>query len=143
MAAQIIHHWESYFGQLHGGRSLAEHAARSPNPMLDTTLPAAGLAGNATTTARVSGSCWIADCPNPDCAGAEFVNFTDPRFFCCACRNASWNHQPLPVQLPTDKMRAQIETVLLERPLPDTRNWAPGETIADLKRENREHGLTP
>ncbi len=36
---------------------------------------------------------------------------------------------------------AAIERVLLRRPVLSTRNWAPGETVADLERENAEHGV--
>ena len=32
-----------------------------------------------------------------------------------------------------------IEVVLCERLDPSTRNWTPGESVADLKRENVEH----
>ena len=37
--------------------------------------------------------------------------------------------------------REGIESVLSHRPIPESRNWLPGETVDDLKRENIEHGL--
>lgn len=135
---QTIHDWHTYFG----GRTLHDHAARHPNGMRDRTGPAAG-AGAAKAFARVSGSCWIVDCPDPACTGAEFANFADPRFFCCACRNAAWDHKPLKVVLPTAKQRAEIDAVLAKRDDPHTRNWMPGETVADLKVENVTRGVAP
>ena len=140
-----IHDWNTYFGVLDetqgGTRTLEAHAQRNPNGQLDRNPPQDGLHKKTVTTARVSGSCWIADCPREGCGGAEFVNFQDPRFFCCNCRNADWDGQPIKIKLPSEKQRADVEQVLLERPDPATRNWEPGETVADLKAENREHGV--
>jgi hypothetical protein len=138
MNTQIIHHWGSYFG----ARTLDEHARRHPNGMLDRTAPADGVAAKPRAVARVSGSCWIADCPSGD-GGAEFVNFDEPLFFCCRCRNAAWDHKPLQIKVPTVQKRAAIEAVLLNRDDPDTRNWVPGEDVADLKVENLIRGVRP
>lgn len=135
--SNVIHHWESYFG----ARTLAEHAHRHPNSMLDRTPPRDGV-GDAVAVARVSGSCWIADCPSGD-GDAEFVNFSEPRFFCCTCRNARWGHKPLRVEVPKPTLRTEIEDVLLQRPDPRTRNWGPGEDLADLKAENLTRGYAP
>ena len=140
-----IHHWQSYFGVLdatHGGtRTLEQHAERHPNGMLDASPPAPGVHAKTKTIARVSGSCWIADCPKAGCGGAEFVNFDDPRFFCCSCRNVDFAGQPIAVKLPSDKQREQIEEQLLKRPDPITRHWYPDETVADLKAENLKEGV--
>jgi hypothetical protein len=38
---------------------------------------------------------------------------------------------------------SDIERVVLARPAPTTRNWLPGETVADLVAENIENGLIP
>jgi len=135
-----IHHWQSYFGVLdaaHGGtRTLDEHAQRHPNGMLDATPPAQGVSSGAKVEACVSGSCWIVECP--DCGGAEFVNFDDLRFFCCACRNAKTRHKPRAVIAPDDELRRMIEETLLKRSDPRTRNWTSDETIDDLEAENLE-----
>lgn len=133
--SNVIHHWESYFG----ARTLAEHAHRHPNSMLDRTLPREGI-GDAVAFARVSGSCWIADCPSGD-GDAEFVNFSEPLFFCCTCRNVGWEHRPLRVKLPTRQQREAVESALLKRPDPRTRNWHPYEGIDNLKVENLTHGI--
>jgi hypothetical protein len=44
-----------------------------------------------------------------------------------------------PVTLPSDV--EAIEGALVVRPDRSTRNWQPGETVDDLLRENREHGI--
>jgi hypothetical protein len=36
-----------------------------------------------------------------------------------------------------------LEAVLLARPVMATRNWLPGETVADLVGENVDNGLVP
>lgn len=139
MNPEIIHHWQSYFG----GRTLAEHAIKHPNGMLDRRPPAPGVASKPVAIARVSGSVWIADCPKPGCGGAEMVNFDEPLFFCCACRNVDSDHRPLKVKLPTAQQRGAIEAVLLKREDARTRNWQPGETVDDLKVENLTRGVAP
>jgi len=133
----LIHNWETYLGE----RTLEEHAEGNPNGMLNRSIPH-GLKVNPRAVARVSGSCWIADCPSGD-GGAEFVNFTDLRFFCCTCRNAAWGGKALEVLPPDPAFRLQVEKVLLNRPDPDTRNWSPEESLADLKAENLTHGVNP
>ena len=129
----MIHDWQTYFGDAY---TLGDHAARNPNGMLERDAPPAGVDVTVTTTARVSGSCWIADCPKPGCGGAEFVNFGDPRFFCCNCRNADWGGQAIRVVVPDDETKTAVEDVLLARPDPKTRNWTDAETAADLEAEN-------
>jgi hypothetical protein len=79
---------------------------------------------------------WIARCPF--CAGAELV-WEARLFMCCSCWNEQAGHKFLKVKLPSNK--AQIEQELLKRPLPPTRNWEIGESIARLRKENKEHGV--
>ena len=122
------------------GASLAEYAARFPSSVGDLSAPAEGVALDVTTVARANGGRWIADCPQAGCDGAMYVSFDDPRFFCCECRNAGFGGVPVKVVLPKD--RAAIETVLLERPVPATRNWTPGETIGQLEAENVGNGVS-
>jgi hypothetical protein len=45
---------------------------------------------------------------------------------------------PAPVKWPADARL--IEAALFPRPV-NNRNWVLGETVLDLQRENREHGL--
>lgn len=130
--------WESHFG----ARTLLAHALQNPSFVGDRTPPAAGVSLAAKATARVSGGFWIADCPTDGCAGAELVNFADPLFFCCACRNAAFGNLPLAVTVPAPKKRVDIEAYLGSRPAPATRNWLPHETVTDLRDENKAHGIT-
>lgn len=85
--------------------------------------------------AFISGGRWLAFCPVPDCNSAEYVQYDWPVFVC----SASCGEGPLTVIFP--RQREQIEAELLKRSTPRTRNWRKGETVANLRRENREHGL--
>ena len=90
--------------------------------------------------AKVDYGRWCVDCP--DCNGAEFVWLDGPLVMMCAgCWNAMVGHKWRPVNLPTPKKRARIDELLRARPLPVNRNWLPSETVADLERENAEHGV--
>ena len=124
-----------------GARSLLEHSQHFPSSVHDRTPPAAGVALDVTVAARVNAGRWIADCPTPDCHGAEYVDPGALMFFCCECRNAPTAHQPIRVAMPADRLRGQIEKALLERPVPATRNWRTGETVAQLRAENKAHGV--
>lgn len=115
-------------------------AAKHPSSVGDKTPPTGNVAIGPAVLARVSGGCWIADCPQIGCAGAEFVSFENPVFFCCGCRNAGVGHDLLPVLVPSAKARGEIENVLLERPAPETRHWMPGETVEKLRAENEAQG---
>lgn len=82
---------------------------------------------------------WIVKCPY--CPGAQLASREDPRFFCVDCL-----HEPEPrargkwlkIEWPTDV--EQIEAALERRP-DANRNWIPGESGADLLRDNALHGL--
>ncbi len=39
------------------------------------------------------------------------------------------------------EQREAIWDITKQRPVPQTRNWLPGETVDDLRRENEEHGV--
>lgn len=161
----MLPHWQSYFrDDPDDPYTLSEHAWKSPSSTRDRTLPAVirdddglfvsyDVDESVTTSARVSGGVWIADCPTDGCADAELVNFEEALFFCSECRNASTDHKPIRVVLPDPKERELIERALLVRPRMAVRHWTPGgehlrhvglhepETVADLLRENKEHGL--
>lgn len=104
---------------------------------------------------------WVADCPRPGCANAEHLyarlNPRDPRsprvvqlpsFKCSNC------HMDAIIDWP--EYMSEIMAVLELRPVPETRNWYPehhetalrfrvphGQTIAQLREENAEHGVEP
>lgn len=73
---------------------------------------------------------WVADCPADGCPEAHEVTPGD-RFVCVNCGMVSKLKWPLNME--------QIDRTLTPRPVPQTRNWVPGETVADLERENVEH----
>lgn len=134
--AQVIFTWATEFGS----RTLLEHASfpQHKGSHGEDTLPFPGLAMEPPAYARVNHGRWIIDCPF-GCGGAEMLDDSRPTFFCCECRNAATYHRPVVVVVPDN--REFIEAVLLRRPEYPTRNWRPGETIADLEAENTARGL--
>ena len=83
--------------------------------------------------AFVNHGAWLVVCPK--CRGAEYA-WEEGFFFCCSCKNSYMGHKYRRLAFPKD--RAKIEELLLCRPLKN-RHWTPGETVADLARENEEH----
>ena len=91
---------------------------------------------------------WVAHCDTDDCAGAERVwpggqirENRDGRKYGIArtvmhCANCEHTSR---VTFPDDRKR--IDKLLSRRPVPETRNWHPGETTAILLEENTAHGL--
>lgn len=130
-------------GQQHFGATLAQIAsgpmrafaerqgvAVATLDLIATSAPAA--------VARIDHSRLIADCP--DCGGAEFVWRDGPHLMMCqSCWNMTiggmWRRVALSPLLP------EVEAILAARPLPQNRNWTPGETVEALRAENAEHGV--
>src|SRR4051812_6001871 len=96
--------------------------------------------------AYMSWGMWVARCPRPGCPNAERRGRCDDgtvgglraeHFECrrayggCGLRCA--------VEWPADI--ANLERVLLARPVPANRNWTPGETLLELIAENAAHGI--
>ena len=75
---------------------------------------------------------WLVKC---ECGGCEKV-WEEGWVMCQSCLNAAQGHKYRRTVFPTT--RKKIEEILIVRPLPN-RNWSPGETLADLRRENEEH----
>lgn len=84
--------------------------------------------------ARIDDNRWIADCPEEMCSGSEFVDWEWPYFVCLACGSGAYE-----VTFPAQ--REAIEAELMKRPNPGNRWWSPGETVADLRRENKKRGI--
>lgn len=126
-----------------GHADLRQIAARFPSSTGDKTLPtdAVTLRRRVRAVARVNHGRWIADCPDPDCGGASFISFDNPFFFCCECRNGRVDHDLIPVEVPKPGLRGEIEDYLRARPVPRTRNWLPGESMVELRDENRAHNV--
>lgn len=95
-------------------------------------------------TVYVSWGLWVADCPRPGCLGAEHAGhapltgvvggLTQSGFRCARCGLVCPSAWPDNAQ--------DIWTLLEQRPLPETRNWSPAETLGDLLAENVLHGIT-
>lgn len=75
---------------------------------------------------------WCARCEI--CGGCEDVDPSEPIFLCVSCGGTSGFQM---VVFPAE--REQIERLLLKRAHIRNRNWKPGETLALLERENRQH----
>lgn len=85
------------------------------------------------TFAYVNHGRWVADCGRRPCPEAHRVKPGDG----FECRNCGWFG---PVEFPDDQK--DIELVLAKRPVPESRNWWPGELVADLIVENTRHGVS-
>jgi hypothetical protein len=70
----------------------------------------------AAVRARIWQGQWIADC---ECGGAEFVEPTEPLFFCFSCGNRANGNTVRPVEFPAEYK--EIEAVVLTRPVDDMR----------------------
>jgi hypothetical protein len=89
------------------------------------------------------GGLWIARCPQPWCVGADHYGpgpqtgriggLGEDRFICPRCANTAEVVWPPNMD--------DIMHVLMLRPMPETRNWRPGEEVADLLVENAVHGI--
>jgi hypothetical protein len=96
-----------------------------------------------TAPARVNHGRWIVDCPAGDCLAALRVEGATG---VCDCRDDNvCDHPEIPhdlafaVERPADA--DEITRILDLRPTRPSRNWYPGETLAEVKAENVEHGV--
>lgn len=121
--------------------------------MNELALATSGLApgdprpkGDGVAIVHMSVGWWVAFCGRPFCVHAEWYGpspnagvggLTATHMMCPACGWAGPAHWPGPT------LRRGIEQILADRPDPATRNWLPGETLADLTLENAEHGIAP
>jgi hypothetical protein len=126
-------------------------AARDPRSYLLSLYPKAAIAPldrvaltAAPLVARVNQGVWIASCscgmpgiPRPGC-----VVFLDHLLgWCVRCGNQAWGGGWRTIAAPPEAERRLIEAVLACRPDLETRNWEPGESVADLIAENIAHGV--
>lgn len=95
--------------------------------------------------ARIHDNKWIVDCP--DCGSAAMVWFDEQSpdnahpFLCDNCLNNSVDNRWRAVTAPPASERRALESVLQARPVPQTRNWYPHETMLDLIEENTARDL--
>jgi hypothetical protein len=125
-------------GALRGGMSLVMWYANQARAM---GFPF-DLHPDGSVEAEVNHGRWLVRCPF--CSGAEEADPGEPIFYCLSCGNNAVGAEtaPLPghimlVMFPDN--RTEIEAALLARPDIGTRNWAPGESLQDLAKENGEH----
>lgn len=102
------------------------------------------LAEGLSVQGRISASEWIADCCF--CPNAMPIALSDPRWVCShsRCQNGGLSGadgKAIRVELPDCQTIMRIEALLLLRPKPLTRGWAPGESIERLVEENRENNI--
>jgi hypothetical protein len=83
--------------------------------------------------AYINHSRWLVDCA---CGNGVPVTIGDgPREAVCFVCGMVWTNPVFPAD------ESDIERLLVQRRHTPTRNWQPGETVADLHRENDEHGV--
>jgi hypothetical protein len=82
---------------------------------------------------------WVARCglevQGIVCQGAEIVSRSDRRFWCSSCGNLDGRFRP--VDFPPERARGEA---VLELRQPKDRSWEPGESVAELVRQNQKHG---
>jgi len=91
-----------------------------------------------TVAAYVSEGRWVADCGTEGCTGGMEVSRVYGFALCAHCAGGIQGGAWFTVAFPKDA--DEIEALLEVRPEAN-QNWLIGETIADLKRENAEHGM--
>lgn len=120
----------SIIGNTHGPTVAAEcTAAMARNEFAPASVNAVVNAGR-----------WIVRCPSPRCGGSTIVPTACDRYFCTNCLNATHANRWLHVAWPDADELAAIERVLMQRPVPATRNWDPPETVAVLEAQNLAAG---
>lgn len=120
----------------HGVRTAEDYRAKQAAHIADlmTARPngpwGAPHAVAAPVDGYVNGGRWLVRCPcgNTPSASPEWG------VACCFECGAVYT-----VAFPDD--RDAIESILVKRPVMRTRNWIPGETVADLDAENVAHGV--
>jgi hypothetical protein len=148
------------YAKQNGCKTVREHLEKIQAKMkkrYDT--PLTGTPKGKPVAAEINFGRWIARCP--DCNGAEDVDPNEPIFYCFSCGNFSNNGRPRSVIFPPTKERKAIEAEILKRPVkirgganelermvnavPEvvtdegilSRSWLPGETVDEIKRQNK------
>jgi hypothetical protein len=88
---------------------------------------------------RLNHGRWIVDCPF--CPSAQIASASDPLFLCSDCLNFAIGSRWVRVVWPKPANRKAIEEAVHLRPSKEVMNWDPAESVADLRRENLEHGV--
>ncbi len=86
---------------------------------------------DAPIAARINDGSWLVDC------GCRNAPLTSPAWGVAYCFGCGVRHTN--VVFPDE--HGAIASVLLERPRMENRNWFPGESVEDLRAQNRAHGV--
>uniref|UniRef100_A0A6M3JT42 Uncharacterized protein n=1 Tax=viral metagenome TaxID=1070528 RepID=A0A6M3JT42_9ZZZZ len=130
---QSVDTGDTYFGEIsHEPISGSKEARRK---LIRTSLEGIEKVHGKPLEARIEHARFIVDCPN--CNSAEFY-FEDKLFFCSLCKNSNVGGKVYKVKTPND--RKKIEAILGKRPIKN-RHWTEPETLKDLEKENKAHGL--
>lgn len=92
-----------------------------------------GQAANPKAVAFVNHGRWLVECPF--CPSYQYASL-DGLFYCAICLNKAAGHRTVPLKLPVNA--GEITNKLMDRPLPEHRNWLPGETVKDLARQDEQ-----
>ena len=96
--------------------------------------------------ARIRQGRWVVLCENPGCSSAVIADEKERCFICAECGSPENDRHWYTVQWPAPEVRHQIEELLLARPAISvsrawSRNWEPGESLADLQAQNALYGV--
>lgn len=116
------------------GVDTSELATLAPRLFASVPLDANAPTSGKPVHAHANHGRWVVQCP--DCAGAQLTHPADPRFLCNDCGNVGNARHFRPVAWPKD--HEKIADLLDARADETLRNWFPGETVADLQRENEQ-----
>ncbi len=115
--------------------SIYVSVARRRNIVVPPLLPI-NISGDRPVMVMVSQGRMLAQCPN--CNNAEYVWRNGPHLILCAnCGNNDIGNKYRVVFVPEDF--PQIETLLLQRPDPNTQNWTADESTTDLAIDNERY----
>lgn len=103
--------------------------------------------GRPVAVVQLNHGIWLAMCPRPGCFNAERFGLDEKGnqgglagSFRCRIEEGGCG-LVCDAQWPPNV--EDIEWLVMQRPVPGTRNWLPGEELQDLLAENVQHGIVP
>ena len=144
---KIVHHedWQPGVQIEEGGRVLSTYSTM--HEFLSMERLGHGPPGSVQGELRayINHGRWMVECPLQGCEHAVIASMEEPVFFCSACGNVGNDGHSFGVVFP--RWWRALERELIKRPIPmgktrmsaSTRNWRPGESLNDIKRENIAH----
>lgn len=117
--------------------------------LISARIPPDSIVG--TINAEVNDGIWRVKCTNDQCASGNRVSELEPFFICVECGSPDVDSKWRTVVFPRAKKAIEVELMKRPRfmrvktgPRPQdgfhlvNRNWVPGETVADLKKQRAE-----